>query len=126
MEKQEVPIWEKANLTIDEAAAYFGIGTNKLREITSNPDCEFVIRVGAKRLIKRKNSRDTWKTWIQCNQFWMEAGDAADAVSRLCNREITENLLKTWDVHIIIYVCGHSLGRRILCPTKDAIPKGVS
>ena len=55
MEKQEVPIWEKANLTIDEAAAYFGIGTNKLREITSNPDCEFVIRVGAKRLSKRKN-----------------------------------------------------------------------
>lgn len=54
MEKQEVPIWEKANLTIDEAAAYFGIGTNKLREITSNPDCEFVIRVGTKRLIKRK------------------------------------------------------------------------
>lgn len=54
MEKQEVPIWEKANLTIDEAAAHFGIGTNKLREITSNPDCEFVIRVGAKRLIKRK------------------------------------------------------------------------
>ena len=54
MEKQEVPIWEKANLTIDEAAAYFGIGTNKLREITSNPDCEFVIRVGAKRLFKRK------------------------------------------------------------------------
>ena len=54
MEKQEVPIREKENLTIDEAAAYFGIGTNKLREITSNPDCEFVIRVGAKRLIKRK------------------------------------------------------------------------
>ena len=54
MEKQEVPIWEKANLTIDEAAAYFGIGTNKLREITSNPDCEFVIRGGAKRVIKRK------------------------------------------------------------------------
>ena len=58
MEKQEVPIWEKANLTIDEAAAYFGIGTNKLREITSNPDCEFVIRVGAKRLIKRKKFRE--------------------------------------------------------------------
>ena len=54
MEKQEVPIWEKANLTIDEAAAYFGIGTNKLREITSNPDCECVMRVGAKLLIKRK------------------------------------------------------------------------
>ena len=54
MEKKEVPIWEKANLTIDEAAAYFGIGTNKLLDITSNPDCEFVIWVGTKRLIKRK------------------------------------------------------------------------
>ena len=32
MEKKEIPIWEKANLTIEEAAAYFGIGTNKLRE----------------------------------------------------------------------------------------------
>ena len=53
-EKKEIPIWEKANLTIEEAAAYFGIGTNKLREITSNPDCEFVIWVGTKRLIKRK------------------------------------------------------------------------
>ena len=53
MGKQAVPIWEKTNLTIDEAAAYFGIGTNKLREITSNPDCDFVIWVGTKRLIKR-------------------------------------------------------------------------
>ncbi len=26
-----VPVWEKANLTLDEAAAYFGIGINKLR-----------------------------------------------------------------------------------------------
>ena len=32
--KYEVPIWEKANLTIEEAAAYFGIGMNKLRELT--------------------------------------------------------------------------------------------
>lgn len=41
-------------MTIEEAAAYFGIGTNKLREITSNPDCGFVIWIGTKRLIKRK------------------------------------------------------------------------
>ena len=54
MEKKEVPIWEKANLTIDEAAAYFGIGINKLRDITRNPDCECVMWVGTKRLIKRK------------------------------------------------------------------------
>ena len=34
--KHEVPIWEKANLTIEEAAAYFGIGMNKLRELTED------------------------------------------------------------------------------------------
>ena len=26
--KKEVPIWEKSNLTIEEAAAYFNIGEN--------------------------------------------------------------------------------------------------
>ena len=41
-------------MTIDEAAAYFGMGTNKLRDITRNPDGEFVIWIGTKRLIKRK------------------------------------------------------------------------
>ena len=31
---KEVPIWEKSNLTIEEAAAYFNIGMAKLRELT--------------------------------------------------------------------------------------------
>ena len=52
--KYEVPIWEKYCLTLDEAAAYFGIGINKLREITNNERCGFVLWVGTKRLIKRK------------------------------------------------------------------------
>lgn len=50
----EVPIWEKANLTIEEAAAYFNIGINKLREVTKNGNCSFVLCIGNKRLIKRK------------------------------------------------------------------------
>ena len=53
MTKESVPIWEKAALTLEEAAAYTSI--NKLRELTNNPRCEFVIYVGRKRLIKRKN-----------------------------------------------------------------------
>lgn len=52
--KYEVPIWEKANLTIEEAAAYFGIGMNKLREITEDENCKFVLYIGSKRLIKRQ------------------------------------------------------------------------
>jgi len=51
--KNEVPIWEKRNLTIEEAAAYFGIGQNKLREMTCDENCKFVLWVGTKRLIKR-------------------------------------------------------------------------
>ena len=52
--KKEVPIWEKSNLTLEEAAAYSGIGVNKLRELTDNKECDFVLWVGKKRLIKRK------------------------------------------------------------------------
>ena len=52
--KREVPIWEKSNLTLEEAAAYSGIGINKLREITNEPGCNFVLFVGTKRLIKRR------------------------------------------------------------------------
>lgn len=49
-----VPIWEKAALTIEEAAAYSNIGINRIREITDDPNCGFVLWVGKKRLIKRK------------------------------------------------------------------------
>lgn len=51
---KEVPIWEKVNLTLEEAAAYSNIGINKLREITNNEHCGFVLYVGNKRLIKRR------------------------------------------------------------------------
>lgn len=50
----EVPFWEKSNLTLEEAAAYSGIGINKLRDLTSEQDCRFVLWVGSKRLIKRR------------------------------------------------------------------------
>ena len=52
--KCEVPIWEKANLTLEEAAAYSNIGVNRLREISDEPNCPFVLWVGSKRLIKRR------------------------------------------------------------------------
>ena len=38
-----VPIWEKSNLTIEEAAEYSNIGQNKLRELTSDEYCPFMI-----------------------------------------------------------------------------------
>lgn len=49
-----IPIWEKSNLTLEEAAAYSGIGKNKLRELSDERDCPFVLWNGNKRLLKRK------------------------------------------------------------------------
>lgn len=56
-EKCLVPVWEKELLSVKEAAAYFGIGENKLREITDNPKCQSVLWVGSKRLIKREKMK---------------------------------------------------------------------
>jgi excisionase family DNA binding protein len=56
-----VPVWEKANLTLEEAAAYSGIGIHKLREISNDKRCDFVLFVGSKRLIKRK----LFDAWIE-------------------------------------------------------------
>ena len=50
----EIPVWEKANLTLEEAAAYSNIGINRLREQSDGDQCPFVLFVGNKRLIKRK------------------------------------------------------------------------
>lgn len=52
--KDSVPIWERAALTLEEAAAYSGIGQNKIREISNADNCDFVLWVGSKRMIKRK------------------------------------------------------------------------
>ena len=43
-----------ANLSIEEAAAYSGIGMGKLYEMTESQDCPFVLWIGSRRMIKRK------------------------------------------------------------------------
>jgi len=45
---------DKPTLTIEEAAALYSIGQHKLREMTETDDCNFILYVGRKRLIKRK------------------------------------------------------------------------
>ena len=51
---KEIPIWEKSNLTLEEAAAYYSIGVNKLRELTNEDNCKYVLWIGNRRLIKRR------------------------------------------------------------------------
>ncbi len=45
---------DKPTLTIEEAASMYSIGEHKLRELTDPDDCPFVLYIGRKRLIKRK------------------------------------------------------------------------
>ena len=51
--KKEIPFWEKSNLTIEEAAAYFNIGVHKLRRMAYDEDCPYVLWIGRKCLIKK-------------------------------------------------------------------------
>lgn len=51
---EEVPLWKKTTLTIEEASAYSNIGINKMLEITKDPRCSFVLHIGQRRLVKRE------------------------------------------------------------------------
>ena len=55
---REVRLSEKPTLTVQEAAALYNIGENKIRELSEKDSCPFVIFVGRKRLIKRKQFED--------------------------------------------------------------------
>lgn len=51
----EIPFWEQYTLSIEEAAAYFKIGRDKLRKIVSeNPDADFILWNNTRAQIKRK------------------------------------------------------------------------
>ena len=50
-----ISIWEKYTLSIEEAAAYFRIGENKLRKIISeNENADYILWNGNRPQIKRK------------------------------------------------------------------------
>ena len=51
---RQFPVWHKLALTKEEAAEYSHIGINKLEELLKRPGCPFVLYVGKKKLVKRK------------------------------------------------------------------------
>lgn len=52
--KERIPIYYKLNLTIEEAAEYSNIGVNRISSMLNEISCPFVLKVGNKRLVKRK------------------------------------------------------------------------
>ena len=57
-ETERVPIYRKLALTIREAAAYSNIGMNKIDSLLKEPNCPFVLYIGNKKLVKRKEFED--------------------------------------------------------------------
>lgn len=49
-----IPIWEKMNLTIEEAALYSNISSKTLRRFINEYTPDFILKIGTKTLIKRK------------------------------------------------------------------------
>ena len=52
--KTKIPIWEKINLTIQEASEYSNVGMSTIRGLLQEKGCPFLLMVGNKHLIKRK------------------------------------------------------------------------
>ena len=59
--KEDLPLL----LTVREASKYSGLGINKIREISDNASCDFVIWNGNKRMIKRKQ----FENWLQKEMY---------------------------------------------------------
>ena len=55
---ERVPIQDKLLLTIKEAAEYSNIGLNKIDALLKRPNCPFVLFVGSRKLVKRKEFED--------------------------------------------------------------------
>ena len=55
MGTEDIPIWEKYTLTVEEASRYFRIGENKIRKLAEeNPNANWLIMNGNRIQIKRK------------------------------------------------------------------------
>ena len=55
MNNNDIPVWEKYTLPIEEAAKYFRIGENKLRRLAEeNKDAGWLIMNGNRIQIKRR------------------------------------------------------------------------
>lgn len=55
---EKLPINQKLALTIKEAAEYSNIGINKIDSLLKSPNCPFVLYVGSRKLVKRKEFED--------------------------------------------------------------------
>ena len=59
MSTNEIPIWQKYTLSIEEVAEYFRIGQKRLRQmVADNPSADYILLNGNRVQIKRKLFED--------------------------------------------------------------------
>ena len=58
VEENDIPVCNKVMLTVREASSYSNIGINKISSMLREPNCPFVLYVGTKKLVKRKEFED--------------------------------------------------------------------
>ena len=65
MNNNDIPVWEKYTLTIEEASKYFRIGENKLRRLAEeNKDAGWLIMNGNRIQIKRRQLYVLYNNYI--------------------------------------------------------------
>ena len=84
---------EKYLLTIDEAAEYFNIGKNKLRDMIKEPCCNFVLFNGKKALIK-KNRLESYLD--ETVYLWLQETEVCDKISAIKNNIYAPLVNKRW------------------------------
>ena len=59
----DIPLGEKLNLTVAEAAVYTGLGQIRIRNLLKEPDCPFLLKISDHRiLVRRKELEDYLKS----------------------------------------------------------------
>lgn len=83
-----VPIHLKMTLTAKEAAEYSNIGINKIDSMLRSPNCPFVLFVGTKKLVKRREFEEyisqklvIWQQKIICKNSLREKNLSAIIMS---------------------------------------------
>ena len=77
--ENNIPIHLKLTLTIKEASEYSNIGINKIDSLLRSPNCPFVLFVGTKKLVKRKEFEkyisEKLIIWVKTQKFTKYSND---------------------------------------------------
>lgn len=91
MNTNDIPIWQKYTLSIEEASRYFRIGEKKLRRLAEeNPDANWLIMNGNRLRIKRNWYSNIIETVYNTVRIHSHCGDP------FCQINMKQNTWQSW------------------------------